>query len=71
MTKEYSSHPVIPVRDYKTAYGICENWDAFSKELKNLQILMCRNIAKEVSKLSKRGNKKNTEKLLRAFGITD
>lgn len=59
------------IKDYRTAYKICENWDSFSKELKQTQISMCRNISKDVSKLSKKGNKENTEKLLRAFGISD
>ena len=53
------------VRDYRTAYHLCHDWRVFERELKELQLSLCRNIAKEVSNL-RRGNKKF---LLRAFGI--
>ena len=59
------------IKDYRTAYGICENWDSFSLELKETQIAMCRNISKDAAKLAAKGKKRNTERLLRAFGISD
>ena len=59
------------IRDYRTAYGICENWDSFSLELKETQIAMCRNISKGAAKLAVKGNKEKKEMLLRAFGISD
>jgi len=59
------------ITDYKTAYGICRNWDNFVLELKQIQIAMCRNISKDAARLSKKGSKENTEKLLRAFGVFD
>lgn len=59
------------ISDYKTAYGICRNWDDFAIELKQIQLGMCRNISKDAALLSKKGSKENTEKLLRAFSVFD
>ena len=53
------------VRDYRTAYHLCDDWSAFEKELGELQVSLCRSIATEVSML-KKGPKKF---LLRAFGV--
>lgn len=53
------------VRDYRTAYHLCDDWPVFEKELRELQVSLCRSIAKEVSNLRK-GDKKY---LLRAFGV--
>lgn len=53
------------VRDYRTAYHLCDDWLAFEMELKQLQLSLCRRIAREVSNLNNGPNKF----LLRAFGV--
>ncbi|MCR9223240.1 MAG: reverse transcriptase domain-containing protein [Hyphomonas sp.] len=54
------------VRNYKSAYGYCEDWPDFERQLKAIQLNMCRRIARQLSEVEK---SKNVEVLLRVFGI--
>ena len=54
------------VRNYRSAYHICADWNSFEVTLKALQLNMCRRIAQEISQVEK---SKDTELLLRVFGI--
>ena len=53
------------VRDYHSAYGMCEDWQAFSLELRQYQVSMFRKIVDELNRLKK---SKDTEALRAVFG---
>lgn len=53
------------IRNYRSAYSICEDWDAFERELKQLQLHMCREIVRKLHRVHRSGD---TELLLRLFG---
>ncbi len=55
------------IRDYHTAYGMCEDWNEFEGDLKRIRTSMCNRICKEIH-LAK---KDSQETLLRAFGVKD
>lgn len=54
------------VRNYNGAYHICEDWATFERTLKELQLHMCRRIAKQLAHVEKNCDR---ELLLRVFGI--
>ena len=53
------------IRNYRGAYGFCEDWDTLNTTLRQLQLNMCRRIVSEMSKIEKQGG---AEILMRAFG---
>ena len=54
------------VRDYKSAYGICADWDSFEATLRQRQVTMCRSIVNELMRVKKTGD---TELLRTVFGF--
>ena len=54
------------VRYYKSAYGICADWDSFEATLRQRQVTMCRSIVNELMRVKKTGD---TELLRTVFGF--